>query len=97
MKKFGGILLKSVISMILLVGLVYLGAVIYRAATKSRAGTAEADQKAWSNDWEGAAPLSRRAEILFLARTTPRKLCTHESVKYRYSWKYRACRIKSGA
>ena len=73
MKKSVGILLKSVVSIVLLAGMVYLGAAIYRAATKPRAGTAEAilaeaDQKAWSNDWEGAAPLYRRAEILFIAQ-----------------------------
>ena len=73
MKKFVRFLLKPIVSVVLLPGLLYLGAVVYRAATKPRAGSAEAileeaDQKAWSNDWEGAAPLYRKAELLFMAQ-----------------------------
>jgi CHAT domain-containing protein len=73
MKQFGVLLLKIAGSIFLLFGLACLGIVVYRAATKPRAGSAEslleeADQKAWSNDWEGAAPLYRRAELLFTAQ-----------------------------
>ena len=53
MKKSFRILLKSIAGIVLLAGVVYLGAVIDRAATKPGAGSAEAileeaDQKAWS-------------------------------------------------
>lgn len=72
-KKFSAVLLKFSASAVLLAGLVYLASVVYQAATKPRPGSAEAildeaDEKAWFNDWEGAAPLFRKAELLFMAQ-----------------------------
>ena len=73
MRNLSLFLLKIGSSAILLSGLVYLGVIAYRAATKPRPGSAEgflqqADGKAWTNDWEGAVPLYRKAELLFIAQ-----------------------------
>ena len=73
MKRLARYLFWSAASAALVLTLTWLAVLVYRAATRPRAGSAEAllreaDELAWSNDWSRAAPSYRKAEPLLLAQ-----------------------------
>lgn len=73
MQKLARLLFWSAASAVVVLALTWLSVVAYRVATRPRPGSAEAflqeaDELAWSNDWGRAAPLYRKAELLFLAQ-----------------------------
>ncbi len=70
MKRLARILFWSAAIAVLVLTVTWLGVLAYRIAMRPRPGSAEAflqkaDDLAWSNDWDRAAPLYRKAEVLF--------------------------------